>query len=60
MISGPSPNAGKTFISANLAGAVAQGGQKVLILDGDLRLGSLHTVIGGRSAPDTARPLERL
>jgi len=49
MISGPSPNAGKTFISANLAAAVAQGGKKVLIMDGDLRLGTLHDVVGGRS-----------
>jgi len=48
MISGPSPNAGKTFISANLAAAVAQGGQRVLVLDGDLRLGSLHKIIGGK------------
>jgi tyrosine-protein kinase Etk/Wzc len=48
MISGPSPNAGKTFISGNLAAAVAQTGQRVLIVDGDLRLGSLHKVIGGK------------
>jgi len=47
MISGPSPNAGKTFISANLAAVVAQSGQRVLIIDGDLRLGSLHKVLGG-------------
>ncbi len=49
MISGSSPNAGKTFISANLAAAVAQSGQRVLIIDGDLRLGTLHRVIGGRA-----------
>jgi tyrosine-protein kinase Etk/Wzc len=49
MVSGPSPNAGKTFISANLAAAVAQSGQRVLIIDGDLRLGSMHKVIGGRA-----------
>jgi len=48
MISGPSPNAGKTFITANLAAVVAQSGQRVLIIDGDLRLGSLHKVLGGR------------
>ncbi len=49
MISGSSPNAGKTFISANLAAAVSQSGQRVLIIDGDLRLGTLHRVIGGRA-----------
>jgi len=48
MISGSSPNVGKTFISGNLAAAVAQSGQRVLILDGDLRLGSLHKVVGGK------------
>ncbi len=48
MISGSSPNAGKTFISANLAAAVAQTGQNVLIIDGDLRLGTLHRVLGGK------------
>jgi tyrosine-protein kinase Etk/Wzc len=48
MITGPSPNAGKTFISANLSAVVAQSGQRVLIIDGDLRLGSLHKVLGGR------------
>ncbi|HEY2346460.1 MAG TPA: polysaccharide biosynthesis tyrosine autokinase [Xanthomonadaceae bacterium] len=49
MISGPSPNAGKTFISANLGAAVAQSGQKVLLIDGDLRLGTMHDVIGGKA-----------
>lgn len=49
MISGPSPNAGKTFVATNLAAAVAQGGQKVLLIDGDMRLGTMHDVIGGKS-----------
>jgi tyrosine-protein kinase Etk/Wzc len=47
MISGPSPNAGKTFITANLAAAIAQAGQRVLIIDGDMRLGTLHNIVGG-------------
>lgn len=49
MISGCSPGAGKTFVSANLAAVIAQGGQRVLLIDGDLRMGALHKVIGGRS-----------
>jgi tyrosine-protein kinase Etk/Wzc len=49
MISGSSPNAGKTFVSANLAAVVAQSGQRVLLIDGDLRMGALHKVIGGRA-----------
>ena len=48
MISGSSPDVGKTFVSANLATVVAQGNQRVLLIDGDMRMGSLHKVVGGR------------
>lgn len=46
MISGPSPNVGKSFISGNLAAVVAQAGQKVLLIDMDLRKGYLHKMLG--------------
>ncbi|HGG8995268.1 TPA: GNVR domain-containing protein, partial [Enterobacter hormaechei subsp. xiangfangensis] len=39
MISGASPNAGKTFISSNLAATVASTGKKVLFIEADLRKG---------------------
>ncbi|HDZ2869627.1 TPA: polysaccharide biosynthesis tyrosine autokinase, partial [Klebsiella pneumoniae] len=42
MISGASPNAGKTFISSNLATVMAQTGQKVLFIDADMRKGYVH------------------
>ncbi len=42
MISGPSPNVGKSFISANLAAIIAQAGQRVLLIDCDLRKGHIH------------------
>lgn len=46
MISGPSPKVGKTFVSANLAAVVAQTGQRVLLVDVDMRKGYLHKVLG--------------
>jgi tyrosine-protein kinase Etk/Wzc len=49
MISGPSPKVGKTFISANLATVVAQVGQRVLLVDVDMRKGYLHKVLGTSS-----------
>ena len=42
MISGPSPQVGKSFITANLAAVLAQVGQKVVVIDADMRKGHLH------------------
>lgn len=42
MISGASPNAGKTFVSSNLAAIIAQTGQRVLFIDMDMRKGYTH------------------
>jgi tyrosine-protein kinase Etk/Wzc len=44
MISGATPEAGKTFISANLAAIVSLTGQRVLLIDADMRRGSGHKV----------------
>ncbi|MEZ9835244.1 polysaccharide biosynthesis tyrosine autokinase [Vibrio breoganii] len=41
MISGPSPSIGKSFVSANFAAVLAQGGKKVLLIDADLRKGHI-------------------
>lgn len=46
MISGPSPHVGKTFVSANLGAVVAQTGQRVLLIDVDMRKGYLHKILG--------------
>ncbi|WP_269791607.1 polysaccharide biosynthesis tyrosine autokinase [Stenotrophomonas sp. Iso1] len=45
-ISGPRPGVGKTFVAANLAAVIAQGGQRVLIIDVDMRKGTVHKVLG--------------
>ncbi|SDR99697.1 tyrosine-protein kinase Etk/Wzc [Halopseudomonas xinjiangensis] len=42
MISGPSPSVGKSFVSANLAVIMAQAGQKVLLIDADMRKGYIN------------------
>ena len=44
MITGPSPGVGKSFVSANLAVILARSGKRVLLVDGDLRRGRLHTM----------------
>ncbi|TLF45511.1 polysaccharide biosynthesis tyrosine autokinase [Halomonas urmiana] len=49
MITGPSPAVGKSFISANLAAVCAQAGQRVLVIDGDMRKGHVHHAFGGDS-----------
>lgn len=41
-ISGPSPEVGKSFVSANLAHILAEGGQRVLLIDADIRRGDLY------------------
>ncbi|EPO8266246.1 polysaccharide biosynthesis tyrosine autokinase [Raoultella planticola] len=46
MISGASPNAGKTFVSTNLAATIASTGKKVLFIDADLRKGYVHKILG--------------
>ncbi len=67
MVAGPSPSIGKSFVSSNLAAVLAQAGSRVLVVDGDLRRGTLHhyfglknrmgglsEVLSGRSAWKTA------
>lgn len=39
MISGPSPGIGKSFVSVKLASVIAKAGQKVLVIDADMRKG---------------------
>lgn len=45
-VTGPAPGVGKSFVSANLAHLIAEGGKRVILIDGDLRRGHLHDYFG--------------
>lgn len=46
MISGPAPNVGKSFVSTNFAAVAGKTGQKVLLIDADMRKGYLQQPFG--------------
>ena len=49
MLTGPSPAVGKSFISTNLSTICAQSGQKILLIDADMRKGRIHEAFAGLS-----------
>lgn len=51
MTTSMNPDAGKTFIIANLAAMMAFAGKKVLLIDLDIRKGALTKQFGGRRKP---------
>jgi tyrosine-protein kinase Etk/Wzc len=46
LLTGPVPGAGKSFVAANFAALLAANGERVLLVDGDLRKGHLHESLG--------------
>lgn len=46
MITGPSPNIGKSFVSLNLASVLSDAGKKILLIDADMRRGEIHKSLG--------------
>jgi capsular exopolysaccharide synthesis family protein len=46
VVTSPGPGEGKTTVSSNIAVAMAEAGQKVLVIDMDLRKPRVHTVFG--------------
>jgi len=50
-ISSPGPGDGKSFITANLAVTFADAGRRTLLVDGDLRRGTQHRLLGGERRP---------
>jgi len=45
-LSGPAPGIGKSFVASNLAQVLSDSGKRVLLLDADLRNGSIHGLFG--------------
>lgn len=54
MVTSALPDEGKTTVSANLAAALAFSGANVLLIDGDLRRGTLHKTVGLSATPGLA------
>jgi tyrosine-protein kinase Etk/Wzc len=46
VITSPTPSVGKSFVSSNLASVIAQAGQRVLLIDADMRRGYLAGIFG--------------
>lgn len=46
MLTSYNPGSGKTFLTMNIAASLAVKGKKILVIDGDLRHGSLSSYIG--------------
>ncbi|MFM0412862.1 polysaccharide biosynthesis tyrosine autokinase [Paraburkholderia aromaticivorans] len=46
LIAGPAPGVGKSFIASNFAAVLALSGQRVMLIDGDIRKGRLSDVFG--------------
>ncbi|MBU6443700.1 MAG: polysaccharide biosynthesis tyrosine autokinase [Alphaproteobacteria bacterium] len=51
------PGEGKSFVASNLSYLSCQGGQRVLLVDADLRRGHLHKVFGLERGPGLAEVL---
>lgn len=51
MITGPSVGVGKSFISVNLGELITSSGQRAVIVDADMRRGTLHEYAGWNRSP---------
>jgi polysaccharide biosynthesis transport protein len=57
LVTSAQPNEGKSTIAANLAETLALGGARVLLVDGDMRKGRLHELLGLPSGPGLSEVL---
>jgi polysaccharide biosynthesis transport protein len=51
VVTSSGPGEGKSIVSANLAVALAQAGQRVLLIDGDMRRPRVHEIFGADQEP---------
>ena len=58
-VTSSAPESGKTFLCANLAHLLGESGQRVLLIDADLRRGNLHRLTGGERQPGLSEVLTR-
>jgi Mrp family chromosome partitioning ATPase len=59
LITSALPGEGKSTVAANLARTMAMGGARVLLVDGDLRRGTLHELLGLQREPGLAELLQQ-
>jgi exopolysaccharide transport family protein len=57
VVTSSGPGEGKSIVSANLAVALAQAGQRVLLLDGDMRRPRVHEIFGTEQEPGVSNIL---
>jgi tyrosine-protein kinase Etk/Wzc len=66
VITGSTPNVGKSFVAANLARLMADSGRRILLVDADLRKGRIHKMFGLERGPGLSEaiagsvPLEKV
>ncbi len=58
LITSALPDEGKSTIAVNLARTLAMGGARVLLVDGDMRRGRLHELLGLNQEPGLSRLLD--
>lgn len=59
MVTSAVPGEGKSTVAANLATTMAMGGSRVLLIDADMRLGKLHTLLQAQADPGLAEVLSK-
>jgi polysaccharide biosynthesis transport protein len=59
LVASASPEEGKTTIALSVAAALALGGARVLLVDGDLRRGRLHEITGTAEEPGLSGSLRQ-